>query len=287
MSTLPRPRRTQCAALHVLSDGAAFHRRGRPRRATPNGWARCRATPRSRSISTCRSAPSSATTAAATRARCASASRSTPTPQRLIEEIALLAPLKDGKLTHLHWGGGTPSILGPQWLETIAARLASLFDLSDLQGTRHRARPAPARQAAAAHAGRDRRQPRQPRRAGCFAPRAATDRPGAAVRDGGARGRGLARGRHRKPEHRSDVRPARPGHARGGAQRRAFRFAQSAAAGAVRLCPCAVVQDPPAADRGSRAAGRGSAAGAGAGRRRDLAELRLSAHRPRPFRPAR
>src|SRR5690606_33423985 len=32
-----------------------------------------------------------------------------------------------------HWGGGTPSILGPQWLETIAARLASLFDLSDLR----------------------------------------------------------------------------------------------------------------------------------------------------------
>ncbi len=53
--------------------------------------------------------------------------------QRLIEEIALLAPLKDGKLTHLHWGGGTPSILGPQWLETIAARLASLFDLSNLK----------------------------------------------------------------------------------------------------------------------------------------------------------
>ena len=53
--------------------------------------------------------------------------------ERLIEEIALLAPLKDGKLTHLHWGGGTPSILGPQWLETIAARLASLFDLSNLK----------------------------------------------------------------------------------------------------------------------------------------------------------
>ena len=53
--------------------------------------------------------------------------------ERLIEEIALLAPLKGGKLKHLHWGGGTPSILGPQWLETIAARLASLFDLSNLK----------------------------------------------------------------------------------------------------------------------------------------------------------
>lgn len=52
---------------------------------------------------------------------------------RLIEEIALLTPLKGRNLTHLHWGGGTPSILGPQWLETIAARLASLFDLSNLK----------------------------------------------------------------------------------------------------------------------------------------------------------
>jgi oxygen-independent coproporphyrinogen-3 oxidase len=53
--------------------------------------------------------------------------------ERLIDEIALLGPLKGRKLTHLHWGGGTPSILGPAWLETIAARLASLFDLSGLK----------------------------------------------------------------------------------------------------------------------------------------------------------
>ncbi len=53
--------------------------------------------------------------------------------ERLIEEIALLGDLRGRKLAHLHWGGGTPSILGPQWLETIAARLASLFDLSALK----------------------------------------------------------------------------------------------------------------------------------------------------------
>ncbi len=53
--------------------------------------------------------------------------------QRLISEIALLGAMKGRKLTHLHWGGGTPSILGPQWLETIAARLASLFDLAGLK----------------------------------------------------------------------------------------------------------------------------------------------------------
>ena len=52
---------------------------------------------------------------------------------RLIEEIALLEGAAGRKLTHLHWGGGTPSILGPAWLETIAAQLASIFDLSALQ----------------------------------------------------------------------------------------------------------------------------------------------------------
>jgi len=53
--------------------------------------------------------------------------------ERLIDEIKLLEGLNGRKLKHLHWGGGTPSILGPGWLETIAARLASLFDLSALK----------------------------------------------------------------------------------------------------------------------------------------------------------
>ncbi len=53
--------------------------------------------------------------------------------ERLVDEIALFGALKGRPLTHLHWGGGTPSILGPQWLETIAAQLASLFDLSRLK----------------------------------------------------------------------------------------------------------------------------------------------------------
>jgi oxygen-independent coproporphyrinogen-3 oxidase len=52
---------------------------------------------------------------------------------RLLEEIALLSGLNARKLTHLHWGGGTPSILGPALLETIAASLASRFDLSELK----------------------------------------------------------------------------------------------------------------------------------------------------------
>lgn len=53
--------------------------------------------------------------------------------ERLVDEIALLVRMPARKLTHLHWGGGTPSILGPAWLETIAATLASRFDLSELK----------------------------------------------------------------------------------------------------------------------------------------------------------
>ena len=53
--------------------------------------------------------------------------------ERLLDEIALFDGLKGRQLTHLHWGGGTPSILGPQWLETIATRLASRFDLAGLK----------------------------------------------------------------------------------------------------------------------------------------------------------
>lgn len=53
--------------------------------------------------------------------------------ERLLEEIDLLDGLAGHKLTHLHWGGGTPSILGADLLETIAAKLASRFDLSALK----------------------------------------------------------------------------------------------------------------------------------------------------------
>ncbi len=52
---------------------------------------------------------------------------------RLLEEIALVGGFSNHKVTHLHWGGGTPSILGPRWLEEIAESLAGHFDLSSLR----------------------------------------------------------------------------------------------------------------------------------------------------------
>jgi oxygen-independent coproporphyrinogen-3 oxidase len=53
--------------------------------------------------------------------------------EELLKEIALLRLLAGRKLTHLHWGGGTPSILGPRWLRSIAETLATQFDLSGLK----------------------------------------------------------------------------------------------------------------------------------------------------------
>jgi oxygen-independent coproporphyrinogen-3 oxidase len=50
--------------------------------------------------------------------------------EHVIEEISLLTALAGPKVVHLHWGGGTPSILGPKWLIEITTKLAASFDLS-------------------------------------------------------------------------------------------------------------------------------------------------------------
>jgi oxygen-independent coproporphyrinogen-3 oxidase len=51
----------------------------------------------------------------------------------LANEIALLRGLSGRKLTHLHWGGGTPSILGGDGLGLIVDRLSGLFDLGAIK----------------------------------------------------------------------------------------------------------------------------------------------------------
>ncbi len=54
--------------------------------------------------------------------------------QRLAEEIGLVGALA-GRHTvqHLHWGGGTPSILGESSLENLTERLRATFDLSAIR----------------------------------------------------------------------------------------------------------------------------------------------------------
>lgn len=54
--------------------------------------------------------------------------------ERLIEEIALIAMAAGRrKVVHLHWGGGTPSILGEQRLAAITDRISAVFDLAALR----------------------------------------------------------------------------------------------------------------------------------------------------------
>ena len=49
----------------------------------------------------------------------------------LEKEIDLLArATRARRVTHIHWGGGTPSLLGPKRLGRLAARVAGAFDLS-------------------------------------------------------------------------------------------------------------------------------------------------------------
>ena len=53
---------------------------------------------------------------------------------RLLDEIWLLEQaLGRRRVAHLHWGGGTPSILGEAWLAGIIERLADAFDLAALE----------------------------------------------------------------------------------------------------------------------------------------------------------
>lgn len=54
--------------------------------------------------------------------------------QQLIDETALIGAVIGGrKVVHLHWGGGTPSILGEQRLAAINGMISAAFDLSRLQ----------------------------------------------------------------------------------------------------------------------------------------------------------
>jgi oxygen-independent coproporphyrinogen-3 oxidase len=52
----------------------------------------------------------------------------------LITEIALVAKLSSAKkVRRIHWGGGTPTIVGPEGLRRIYRALTQHFDLSDLR----------------------------------------------------------------------------------------------------------------------------------------------------------
>jgi oxygen-independent coproporphyrinogen-3 oxidase len=50
------------------------------------------------------------------------------------DEIALVGALAGArKALHLHWGGGTPSMLGSEWLLVLVDRLAQAFDIAECE----------------------------------------------------------------------------------------------------------------------------------------------------------
>jgi len=54
--------------------------------------------------------------------------------QRLVQEIALIARDAGGcRIGHIHWGGGTPSILGADWLARIVDEIDRRFNLTGLR----------------------------------------------------------------------------------------------------------------------------------------------------------
>jgi oxygen-independent coproporphyrinogen-3 oxidase len=54
--------------------------------------------------------------------------------QTLAQEMALLADATQARqVTHIHWGGGTPSLLGPQRLKCLHEELMRFYDLSAIR----------------------------------------------------------------------------------------------------------------------------------------------------------
>ena len=52
----------------------------------------------------------------------------------LMQEMAVLADATQARqVTHIHWGGGTPSLLGPQRLHALYERVNALYDLSHIR----------------------------------------------------------------------------------------------------------------------------------------------------------
>ena len=53
--------------------------------------------------------------------------------RRVVREMDLVAAALPGRVLarHVHWGGGTPNILAPADIETLAAETASRFDIAE------------------------------------------------------------------------------------------------------------------------------------------------------------
>jgi len=155
--------------------------------------------------------------------------------RRLAGEIALVARTLAGcKVVHIHWGGGTPSILGPGALIELSANIAERFDLTQIREYAIELDPRridPALAQALAQIGFNRVS------LGIqdFAPQVQEAIGRVQPFETVTRRADAARGRHRRHEFRPDVRPA----AADGARRPGeLRYRPGASRSSVmRMCP--------------------------------------------------
>ncbi len=202
---------------------------------------------------------------------------------RLLAEIDLIAfPHPGARVKHLHWGGGTPTMLVRRGSPPWPARHRVALPTDGGCRARHRARPP----AGDARPGRGpaprRRDPRQPRRADLPTRMCRRPSAGAAPRVVVAAVEALhAAGIDRISfdlmyglPHQQRRRPPSFDHALGrhGAEPHL----------ALRLCPCALVQEPPEAHRrgGASRCRRALPSGGGSARGADRSRLRGGGSRP-------
>ena len=116
---------------------------------------------------------------------------------RLVDEIATVAnSIGRHKVTHLHWGGGTPSILGNEVLKSVSKQLSRHFDFATNVEHAIELDPRHLTEPLAQTSTRDRRQPSKLGCARLWPPCATSDRPNSTIRSG--RGRGCYASRRRK-----------------------------------------------------------------------------------------
>ena len=167
-----------------------FHAGDRSATTTAAGSPSCRPTPGSPSTCTCRSARSCAGIAAATPRWRGATSRSPNIRACCCAELDLVGAALGGRrpVGHIHFGGGTPTMLAPDDLRALGERLRAAVRVLDAAEFAVEIDPRRLTRETVDCARGDRRQPREPRRAGRQSGGAAGDQPLAAVRGRGARG---------------------------------------------------------------------------------------------------
>ena len=285
MGQISRP---AAAALHQLSDGRAVRPGDRCGGLRNAGSRRCPPRPRFRSTCTYRSAPSCASIAAATPRSRAAMRRSPPMPSSSNARSTLIgARLAGQTVTHLHFGGGTPTMLQPNELKQIMAALHARFRITRATEIAIEIDPRTlSREHVAALA--DIGVGRASLGVQDFAPRVqeAIGRRQSFEQTARAADR-TARRRHRPYQSRSDVRPAAADRGQRHRHRRARALAPTRPDCAVRLRPRAVDEASPKPDPGRYVTGQQRTFCAKPRCRGRIRRRRLSTSRARSFCPRR